>query len=648
MKGILRLAPSIRPQSSKSNWRKAEREELPAWARIDLTSLKWLAVVVPFLFLVAVHILLHTVLVNFHDPPGIVLVSIFVALGVGLFSFMIFGIVTRLQLYILDQNRLLSMTNEIATASAANLDLERLLQVSLDRVLELTGAAAGIIYATDPEVSSVLAASHSGFTPDLAAKLQKQDVGGGLTDGQSQEVGQVPTVDLFKDHDVSDLALRDGFRSGIAVLMDSNEPASAILGVAVKQGQPEVDRGLLSEVGNHLGLAIRNALLYRRANQRNHELAALLTVGRATITSIDLAEILDRALEAILDVTSAEVAEVWLRDGDDELVLERQRGVDTDAFRERTRFKWGEGLPGLAASRGTPVLVHDLEAEPRFLRQQVKRLGFKSFCALPLRHRFKVVGVLAVASRDREALRSQAERGLLEGIGERLAIAIENSRLQEQVLDQAVLEERERIARELHDGLAQVLGYINTQTMATKRLVISNKLQQAEDQLNSMEEATRRVYSDVREAIMGLGSSLSGGDGFAANLKQYLTGYSDLSGVSVSLELGDKAPVLPASIELQLMRIVQESLSNVRKHAQATQASITFDSFDEELIVKIEDNGRGFFPDQRMRTGWPHFGLRSMSERANAIGGALEVVSAPDEGAKVIVKLPLVGKVGKQ
>ncbi len=616
---------------------------LPTQTRADLTFLKWLTILAPLLLVVILHVLLHSLLERFHDPPGVIFVFLVVAMVAAIFSFFIFGKIVRLEKRVLEQNELLTTTNQIASASAANLELEKLLDVTLERVLEVTGATAGIIYVVDPEIESIAASSHSGLTQELATKIQGQKLKAPVTDDQSLSAGNVPAVNLFKDADVVDEARRDGFQSGVAVLLNSKELANAVLGVAVKQAQPGIDLDLLSAIGSHLGLAVRNAILFRRANRRNQELAALLTVGRAAISSLDQPELLDKALEAIIEVTSAETAEVWLRSDKDELVLEQQQGIASAAFHEGTRLKWGEGLPGFAASKGTAVLVHDLEDDPRFLRQQVKELGFKSYCALPLRHRSEVVGVLAVASRDREALGKEAERGLLEGIGERLAIAIENSRLYEQVLDQAVLEERERIARELHDGLAQVLGYINTQTMATKKLVASEQLKEAQSQLNSMEEATRQVYADVREAIMGLGSSGSNHGDFDANLKQYLLDYSDLTGVTVDIELdnGDGAPKLPASTELQLMRIIQEALSNVRKHAQATKASVVFEPPDETLTVRIEDNGRGFAPDRLVRTGWPHFGIRSMSERANAIGGSLKVASAPDEGTKVIVRLPL-------
>ena len=179
---------------------------------------------------------------------------------------------------------------------------------------------------------------------------------------------------------------------------------------------------------------------------------------------------LDEALDAIVAVTSAEAAEVWLAEGGG-LTLECLRGVGGDAFGSRSRLLPGEGLPGIAATSASIVVVHDRSVDSRFAHDEVAALGLQTFCALPLRRPTGTIGVLAVAARSEAAFESPDERRLLEGIGDRVALAIENARLHEQVLDRAVLEERERIARELHDGLAQVLGYINTQTQAVKKLL---------------------------------------------------------------------------------------------------------------------------------------------------------------------------------
>ncbi len=373
--------------------------------------------------------------------------------------------------------------------------------------------------------------------------------------------------------------------------------------------------------------------------ERSQRLEAVLAVGRAASSSLRLADLLDAALDAILAVTSAEAAELWLLEGG-ELVLERQRGLDQGAFCERTRFRLGEGLPGAAALSGRPVVVHDLDVNPEFLRPRVVELGFQSFGAFPLARRGEIVGVLGVAARNETAFTGDVDRRLLEGIGEQVAVAIENARLHARVLDGAVLDERERLARELHDSLAQVLGYVNAQTLAIKKLLASDRREEAEAAVAEMEGASRRVYLDVREAILGLRSS---GDGLVESLRSYVSHFERFAGVEVRFEVDERvaAPAVAASTEIQLVRIVQEALTNVRKHARAQCARVTIGVEHGELLVSVADDGRGFTLGSRPRTGWPHFGVQSMHERAEAIGGRLELASTPGGGTSVLVRVPL-------
>ena len=378
----------------------------------------------------------------------------------------------------------------------------------------------------------------------------------------------------------------------------------------------------------------------RRIVQQNEHLAALLAVGQAGSSSLDLTGVLDAALEAIVEVTSAEVGEFWLVGEDGDLVLVRQRGDAADAFGERTQLAIGEGLPGLAAQNGSPIAVHDLGSDPRWVRDRVRELGFQSFCAQPLVRRGETIGVLAVAAHSPAALSSDSERRLLAGIGEQLVVAVENAQLHERVLDAAVLEERERLAHELHDGLAQVLGYVNTQTLAIEKLISLERGKEALEQVAALKEAAGRVYADVREAILGLRATRSG---LLPELHSYLDDYRRMTGTALTLEVGREveAVTLPASVELQLMRIVQEALSNVRRHAQATGVTVDLEVHDHTLALSVVDDGRGFDPGQPVRTGWPHFGLQTMRERAEAIGGTFELSSSPGLGTRVAVAVPL-------
>jgi signal transduction histidine kinase len=378
--------------------------------------------------------------------------------------------------------------------------------------------------------------------------------------------------------------------------------------------------------------------LERRVLEQNSQLGALLAVGQAASSSLRLDDMLDAALDAVLAVTSAETAEVWLL-RDEELVLERLRGAEAEAFLERGAVPMGEGLPGLAAATGNAVSVHNLAAEARFARPRVVELGFRTYCALPLRRRQETVAVLGVAAYATDALAEPAEHRLLEGIGEQVAVAIDNARLHTQVLDAAVLEERERLGRELHDGLAQVLGYVNTQTLAIKKLLSSGRGDEAEQHVADMETTARRVYTDVREAILGLQTSH---DELLSTLHAYIADYAQMTGIEAVVEVGaDVEPLrLPPSAEIQLVRIVQEALANVRKHARAGRVSVRLQADGDVLSLEVADDGRGFVLEQPRRTGWPHFGLQTMRERAEAIGGAFELDSAPGVGTRVRVRVP--------
>lgn len=379
--------------------------------------------------------------------------------------------------------------------------------------------------------------------------------------------------------------------------------------------------------------------LLARTDRQNAELSAFLTVGRASASSVELSDMLDEALEAILAVTPAEAAEFWLADGG-LLTLERFRGVGAAALGSQPSLPLGEGLPGAAANASSPIVVHDSSLDPRFERKEVAALGLQTFCALPLRHRTRTVGVLAVAAREKTAFASPDELRVLEGIGEQLALGVENARLHEQVLDRAVLEERERIARELHDGLAQVLGFINTQTQAVKKLLESRKIGEATSELEAMGAVSREVYADVREAIVGLRTAPKG---LIPTIREYLSRLPRMNGREVEFRVNEGAEdvALVPSTEIQLVRIVQEALSNVRKHADASRVEVIVDADEQTVGVEIVDDGHGFDPLLLDRTGWPRLGLQTMRERAQAIGGAFDVVSAPGKGTRVTVRVPL-------
>ncbi|MBI2936427.1 MAG: sensor histidine kinase [Chloroflexi bacterium] len=271
------------------------------------------------------------------------------------------------------------------------------------------------------------------------------------------------------------------------------------------------------------------------------------------------------------------------------------------------------------------------------------KAGFQTFCAIPLLYQNELSGVLTVAAMSQELFQQPRDLRLLEGIGERLAVAIENARLHQQVQELAILQERERIAREMHDGMAQLLGYINTQTIAVRKFLSEGALEEARTALANMEEVARDLYADVREGILGLRTSSSRTNGLLPVLREYAEHYTQMCGIAVAIHSSDEGGDLrlPAASEIQLTRIIQEALTNVRKHSKASTAEVTMEQRNGELTVTIADNGQGFDPAHLPLKGWPRFGLQTMRERAEAIGGTLAVHSAPGAGATIEVHIPL-------
>ncbi len=212
-----------------------------------------------------------------------------------------------------------------------------------------------------------------------------------------------------------------------------------------------------------------------------------------------------------------------------------------------------------------------------------------------------------------------------------------------QVRQQAILEERDRIARDLHDGVGQLLGYVKTKALAARLMLGKGQIDSAEQFLRQLEEASRELFTDVREAIIGLRSAPLNGGGLPAALSSYADRFSHLTGMSVHIDATPDLDELslPPEVELHFLRITQEALANTRKHAAAEEASIHLSWQPPLLKLMIKDNGRGFDPQALESTEVTQFGLTSMRERAREIGADFVLDSMPGKGTRVSVSLEI-------
>jgi signal transduction histidine kinase len=207
----------------------------------------------------------------------------------------------------------------------------------------------------------------------------------------------------------------------------------------------------------------------------------------------------------------------------------------------------------------------------------------------------------------------------------------------------AVVEERARLSRELHDGFAQLVAFLLVRIDTVEGLVAAQRETDAMAELERMRSVTDDLYQDVRESISELRTRVSE-RGLPASVREYVDAYEDRHGVSVHLEGEDVAAALPALVAFQLLRIIQEALANVRKHAHAQNAWIRFRTVGaSKLEMVVADDGQGFEvgPTADTAAERKSFGLASMRERAESLDGDLQLDSQDGGGTRVIVTIPL-------
>jgi signal transduction histidine kinase len=299
---------------------------------------------------------------------------------------------------------------------------------------------------------------------------------------------------------------------------------------------------------------------------------------------------------------------------------------------------------------GERLRLADVASDPRCSGLPPDHVTMRSLLGVPVRSGDRILGCLYLSEKETGGGFRAEDEEVLARFATQAALAIENARLHREVRARAISEERERIAREMHDSIAQVLTYVNTKGGAALALLRSGRADRAEAQLEQLTRAARDAYADVREAILGLRASQDPQRGFLDTLGAYLDRWQEQSDVQVELEVGPEAEgplTLPPGAELQLLRIVQEALANVRKHSRARHVRVGVKASDGWLEVQVEDDGAGFDPDALERGEFPRFGLAMMRERAEAGGGRLDLATGANKGTTVTARLPLEGKRGR-
>jgi signal transduction histidine kinase len=377
-----------------------------------------------------------------------------------------------------------------------------------------------------------------------------------------------------------------------------------------------------------------------RLKRQNEELLALHSAGLDVTAELSLDAVLKKVVEQAKNLVGARYGALSVIDREGKILSFITSGITTEQRLAIGPPPVGHGLLGVVLREGQRLRLSDLTRHPMSHGFPPNHPPMHSLLAVPIPCEGPFLGNLYLTEKVGESGFSADDEETLERFALQAALAIDNAHLHEKVGDLAVAQERLRISHEMHDGLAQILGYVNTKVQAAEMYLKRDKTEEATAQLRELADAARQAYTDVRESIIGLRTLPGPRQPLGEVLQEYLERWQEMSGIPTTLNIEGDIHMLP-SAELQLVRIVQESLTNVRKHAKAAHASVELRRRGGSVLITVTDDGAGFDPGARRRSEMPQVGLTTMRERAESIGGTLTVESTPGRGTTVRSEVPV-------
>lgn len=526
------------------------------------------------------------------------------------------------------RNQLLAV-HDLGARLAAAANTQQVLELAVRAPGYLTNAVGSLVVSFDEERERLKLDMAWGLS-DAFLQALRQRVEAGLPGERCQSCRPL-TARLYNGCPLFDgmegLAQADGIQSLVCVPITCEQKRTGIISAYFPSpdGPPAEQMQLLNIVATEIAAALEGV------RQRTGHMEALYAVEHLTQSRQDTCVLLEQVLDITLAGWGLRSGSILLRDPGGEAWAERvQRGLGESP--EQPSAALAARLAETAIERGEPVLIPDLAALPPGAPGCDPEPG--SAAAAPLIAGGELLGALVLAA-ERAHFFQPHHAPFFSTIAHQAALAINNARLQARVQQLATLEERFRLSREMHDGLAQTLSSLGWQTDHLRTLLSRGELAAMEPVLATTRQLIHEAYLDVREAIDGLRDPPGS---LRPTLETYLAEFETRTGIRATLETeGAPVPLRPET-ELQLLRIVQEALSNVRKHAAAGQVWVRLRYQRQKLALTIADDGRGF--DPALPPGRGHVGLATMRERAESQGGELTLVTGPNQGTRLTITVP--------
>lgn len=508
---------------------------------------------------------------------------------------------------------------QISGQAASATEMEALVDIALRMPEEIVQpVATSLILREHPEGPWTLAGTHGLQSKEeevLAARLTM--AGSDLYCGQCADRSATAQQNCPLQFYLPQADMQPVVASVICLPLSTERPPLALLNVYLFDSitLPPSTRRVLESMAAVLSVALDHARLRAREFQMLHR------IEQATRQEGDLAATLKRILAEMASVYRARTGQVFLA----------SREKEEPTLTSIASWPESDAHPHLLPAARQALLAEDSVVTTNSQNKE-------HLVAIPLRAEGLTMGVLVLTSRH--ALTS-SQWAFLQVAASMMALIISNTQLYAKLERQAVLEERNRLAREVHDGLAQSLGFLNFKMQHVERLLARERWDAARRGVQEMRQGIQDLYTEVRLTIQDLRWSPEDGQGLVERLHQYVLAFGSRTDLEVSFVV-EGEPNLSPGDEAHLFRIVQEALANVHKHAQAQHAWVRLRVGPEGTMLEIEDDGKGMlsasYTEAPLASEAPgHFGLRIMRERAEAAGGQLALHSTPGQGTRVQV-----------
>jgi signal transduction histidine kinase len=529
---------------------------------------------------------------------------------------------------------------ELGLALAADLSLPTVLQRIIELAVELTGARYGALGVLAPN-----------------GRI-RQFITVGITAEERRAIGPLPVGEGILGaliHDAKPLRLRRIVDDGRSIGFPANHPPmSSFLGAPVvargkvfgniylteKQGAPEFDaedEAALVVLAAQAGVAIENIDLYEEGRRRERWLEAVREIGNAILAGHELEAVLKAVARDARELAGAATSTIVVPsldgDGESELKVAMADGAYAEELTGLRVPMTGSVSGDVMRTQQAKVLA-DASTDPRTYQPMVSLGHMGPMVLVPLIVQGRAIGTLAVANPVGGAAFEEQEVRLVETFANQASVALEYARAQRELQRLAVLDDRERIARELHDGVIQSLFAVG---MGLQAVAQRSGDPEVESRVESAVSEIDRAIRDLRNYIFGLRPGLLADRQLRQALDDLIADFAEKSGVTTvpDIDEGLAAELAPRSADL--VQMTREALSNVGRHAQAATCRVSLFREDGRGVLQIEDDGRGF----DTAAAQPGQGMRNLRERVRTMGGQLAIESVTGEGTTVRISLSL-------